>query len=645
MGRRRTISESLVAQSKRQAEMNRNVIDLDERPQVHSDIVEGVDLKTGRATLRVLLPRLKSDDSVDLSFLLALPNLKAPLAEGFREWGRKAAPASRRLVAGELRRGLVSYLIETGHQDASLEDFDSALLNGFVGWLNQADPETGSARWEERTRVSRYTSTLIPILTSLSSKDRWRAAAEAALDNMPKRVWRDLKNKKKPAKRLTMEELDALLAVIGKEIIATSALLAEGQELLERGRSAIPPVAAPVTAYYEKAVCLATLAALPFMPTQEAIEASGHPALYRACLPHGGLLSFLRYLCPTNRMLVPFVLNLAIATAYNAGTLFGLKLSDIQRDARLGEEIIRLPGSKGRAAEDPIVTISAGSSRPGSARLKESNPMAEPEDDSIVLSAASVDGIGIGFTIDLITQWTALFRFDLETQDRDRLFVYRAATGRAKLVPLDGATAWQFALARFCKDHNLRPFNLKQIRATILDEIQYRTGDIRIAKALGRHRNISTTWSHYTSDGTKQRQRERLGLIFVQRERWLLSDGTIDPRGRTHGMDQAAATPGFLCLDPYDGVIPGQRRGYPCLAYGKCADCPMAAARPNDPISVAYYVALEQAILRARDVMDPKTWMMQWGPRLLAVQELNGLAPDKIRRQAMDYPVTLPTVG
>ena len=66
--------------------------------------IEGVDPKTGRPTLRVFLPRLKRDDAVDLSFLLALPNLKTPLAEGFREWGRKAAPASRRLVAGELRR-------------------------------------------------------------------------------------------------------------------------------------------------------------------------------------------------------------------------------------------------------------------------------------------------------------------------------------------------------------------------------------------------------------------------------------------------------------------------------------------------------------------------------------------------------------
>ncbi|MCG7392961.1 hypothetical protein MHY87_08600 [Microvirga sp. ACRRW] len=624
--------------------MNQNVVSLNERTQVPVEMAEGIDSKTGLPTLRVFFPRVKKDDSVDLSFLFALPNLKAPLAEGFREWGRNAAPTSRHQLAGELRRGLVSYLIETGRQDARLEDFDSTLLNGFVNWLNQVDPETGSALWERHTRAGRYYS-LIPILKGLSSKDRWRAVAEAVFDNMPKKVWKNLENKKKPTERLTMEELDALLAAISKEIIATSTLLAEGQELLERGRSAIPPVPALASAYREKAVCLATLAALPLMPSRETLKDLGLSTLYNACRPHGGLLDLIRYLCPTSRTLVPFVLNLAIATAYNPGTLFGLKLSDIQRDSRLGEEIIRLPGSKKRAAEDPIVTIGAGSARPSSTISTGPDLMKEVEDDSIVLSAASVDGIGIGLTIDLITQWTALFRNDLEGEDRDRLFLHRSATRRIRLAPLNNGAGWQDALAKFCKDHNLRPFNLKQIRATILDEIQYRTGDIRVAKALGRHRKIATTWSHYTSDGTKQRQRERLGLTFVQRERWFLSDGTIDPRRRTHGMDQAAATPGFLCLDPYDGVIPGQRRGYPCLAYGKCVDCPMAAARPNDPVSVAHYIALERAILQAREVMDPKTWMMQWGARLLAVQELNALAPDKIRRQAAAYPVTLPTVG
>lgn len=65
-------------------------------------------------------------------------------------------------------------------------------------------------------------------------------------------------------------------------------------------------------------------------------------------------------LCPTPRDLVPCVLNLTGATAYDAETILNLKLTDITEDARFRVRVIRFPGRKGRASDDPIVTTAAG---------------------------------------------------------------------------------------------------------------------------------------------------------------------------------------------------------------------------------------------------------------------------------------------
>jgi hypothetical protein len=234
---------------------------------------------------------------------------------------------------------------------------------------------------------------------------------------------------------------------------------------------------------------------------------------------------------------------------------------------------------------------------------------------------------------------------------RDRLFIFSGIGGLPSTFGNDddahAATTgtWHTALKKWCKDNSLEPFALSQIRSTILDEVQQRTGDILQARSLGRHRRADTTWHHYTSDGTRKRYQERLGAVFMVRDRWIDTKGTIDPRERTETQDKGAATPGFFCFDPYDSPQPGQKEGRLCNAYGRCPACPLAAANLGDVTSVALYRALRHAIAESQPLMSPEVFREQWHDVLGDLDALLVQIPASVAKRAVSIKVKLPPVG
>lgn len=275
----------------------------------------------------------------------------------------------------------------------------------------------------------------------------------------------------------------------------------------------------------------------------------------------------------------------------------------------------------------------------------------------VLLDATPTNGVGTLTVLNLLEALTARIRpHVVDPRHRDRLFIFMQPDGNPR-VPrafgmVDGLdpsreVILRTVLAKFIEDNALERFALNQIRPTILDEIQVVTGDILTAVRVGQQKNPQTLWHHYTSDGTKQRYEERLGEVFMLRERWLATEGVIDPRTRirTAGMDRGAATPGFFCFDPFDSPHPAQAKGRLCTAYGECPSCPLAAADVSDVTTVAMYLALEKAIYAAQGRVTPKAWLTRWAPVLINLDALLAHAPAFVRTQAAALAVNFPPVG
>jgi hypothetical protein len=206
--------------------------------------------------------------------------------------------------------------------------------------------------------------------------------------------------------------------------------------------------------------------------------------------------------------------------------------------------------------------------------------------------------------------------------------------------------AWQHSFQNFITDNNLPNFTLKAIRATLLDYVQlFNRGDLEAARAVGNHRSLITTWTHYTSSLVKRLLQEATGETLLVRERWLNSGGVIDPRLFHGWTNKGCATPGFHCLDPFDSPRPSQKQGRLCAAYGECPDCPLSAAVPNNPRNVMLYEALRRAIYRSVSSMTASMWMLRWAPVVAALDALLSNVPPAVLEKSRQLVVDLPSVG
>ncbi|MFC5354804.1 hypothetical protein [Azospirillum himalayense] len=590
-----------------------------------SEIVRGIKPHTGVPFLMAVFPRPQSGrQEIELSFLLETPYLAEPFSEAFLLWARSKTECTRRNKSYILQTGFFRFLMEAGVKLIALDNIDQVLLRAFIAWLNRSTATQAGKPASPKSR-SMYWGVLSSMIQALRKVPRWAMAANTIIDSMPSTPWPLLDHKVTPVQRLDREHLIAIKNAAERDLLAFATRWKEGQALLNAGCEALQ--AAPPN-YQSLATCVAEVdRSYPqVIPTLSDIRAD-NPALYRAIRKSGmGLTKIFRHLYPLPRDIVPFVILFSIATAFNTETILSLDTAKVERSTRFGVPIVRIIGRKERAAEDPMV----------------------------VLDASQTPGVGVAMLLDLLESMLARTRgLVADPRDYSRLFLFIKPRGNKAAKAFRGVlgpsqdSCWRVALASFITDHALKPFTLRQIRPTLLDEVHLLTGDILLTKAVGRQKDAAVVWSHYTSDGTKRRYQERLGEIFLLRERWRVSYGVIDPRARvlTAGMDRGAATPGFLCLDPMESPRPNQSKGRLCTAYGECPSCPLAAANVDDAASVALYLALHRAIYDAQSRLPAKAWLIRWAPVLTDLTTLIALVPAAKRVEAAKFAFDLPPVG
>lgn len=615
-----SVAKSVLKQLHQRAAREGNVTSLSlTRLEVISD-------QAGSSSLQAIFPDTQRGGSlrINLSYLLDFPHLWELFSEGFMAWGSPMANTTRREVSRNLGRYFFKFLADTGRTNIAPNEIDDQALADYFNYLS-------SARENKKplhpNTVGDALGAVRVVLNALFENKRWAFISSWIAERVPSGP-PGAEQKSEPTEVLSLVDLKEISRVAELEVLRLHERWEQGKALLTDGKIEL----AKGSRDFRKnlGLCLAALdAKYPgVIPDFERIIEFDKTLGY-AVIEKFGAREVMRYFYPTSRDLVPFAILLGFETVFNPDTLLALTWANIDLNYdRIGSPAIKIVGMKPRASNDHVRVIDGGSAEVGKVNGK--------------------------FLFSLLREMAARLRpWVRDPGDRDKVFLYiqqnfckePKSFGESHSSGASSDGTWRRALANFCSENNLPKFNLGQLRATLIDLTQSINSDLSAAQALGNHRSPQTTWTHYTSSGVKKRYLERIGEVLLLRERWFGSKGIIDPRWSRRTEDKGAATPGFICFDPFDSPRPNQKHGQACTAYGECPGCPLAAAKIGDPICVAQYEALKRSIFLSQANMSSQTWMIRWVPVLEDLNSLLDGVSGSVRKASEKFHFNMPPVG
>jgi hypothetical protein len=648
MGRRRiSTAESVLAQAKaRVAATPRTVVPLAPETAVpnargtasvlHARVDEMADLETGAPRLRVIIPGKKVPEIYDLSRLLVQPEVARFLAEGFRQWATGPVNARTRAAKCRTLNTDVGAFLATLKGQVSLKSIDETFWTSFIVWLN--GPRRGDDQpWRTQTRALVFAA-FKGCIDALEGHPERGAVATYLKDRsgLPRNLWPGMSTKHVPTPVLSPPERRALILACLGEIRALREHLKERDAILEIGRALLdearstgqePPY------HSEIGVCAARIAeAFPHrLASFDGLYAFDR-SLGAAVKYKHGMLQVRRLLYATFRDLVPFVVLIGIKTAFNPDTILTLTWSRV----RISDEgtTVTFLGVKNRAAGlQASIILDDGT-----------NDCGFPAELGVTFGMAEILAL-----LRRLTERSTAILANVEHADRLFIGVPVGCGSAAKSFDHQSGPscdyAWKHSMVDFIQHHGLTPFTLQMLRFTEAEREWRRTGDMLAVRDRLGQKSVSTTRTHYTSDGMRRESQERVAETQTLYHRWAETEGRSDPRHQTERC-RSAATPGFGCLNPYDSPRPGQRKGKLCSAYGECPDCPLAQSWLQDVQAVALYLALPNAIYDARlGRVSARHWVEKWPPILHALNGLLAATPPGVRAEAARYCFKLKPVG
>lgn len=645
-------AQQIVAEAKRRSALQGNVHDLPTTRLERGEL-------NGQLTLTAIFPREGGvgSDRLDLSFLLQFTGLTELFAGAIVRWTKPFKHTSRISCVSNLRIRWFTYLLNKGLVEIVPSQLDEQVMAGFRAWLHQ-QKRAADEKPLHPTTIGRALSVLRGVLSNAPGTGQF-------LDLVPAGP-RGAARKSNPTVVLQFDQLLAVMTAVDAEVLVLRdrwekgrQLLAMGRSQLEQDRKLCPNPRVREEARSEANIAL-TLAMIDLIYTgvipDNDVIARDHPLLAATIRDAIGNEKTNGYFYASARDLVPLALSIAIATIFNPDTVLKLCWNKIDRN------VDRM--SNGRAAVQFDARDDDGKEK-DSDSLTSGLPLVKVTGDKprarrqlvrlLDPQANGPDELSLNMVLDLLVQMTARIRSQVIDPDQygDRVFLFvqeklqkrPKGFGGSSVLPSADAV-WQHALHRFISDNQLPAFTLRTIRATLLDYTQlFNRGDLDAARQVGNHSSRVITWTHYTSNLVKRLLQEATGETLLVRERWLQSDGTLDPRKFREWTDKGCATPGWSCLDPFESPRPNQRKGGLCTAYGECPDCPLAAARPNKPRNVMLYEALRRAIYRSVTRVSASVWRARWAPVVAALDGLLARVPANVLKESRELSVELPDVG
>lgn len=300
------------------------------------------------------------------------------------------------------------------------------------------------------------------------------------------------------------------------------------------------------------------------------------------------------YRGPTLRELYAPLVLMTFWTLFNPETVVAIRYSDIgvASAGRIG-----VSGVKGRSSKEQYATFAAVDAHP--------------------CSPSSL--------ISLLGRLTEPVRSQADPALRDYLFLGRVIAPKAgkriqTFAKLTSSTMLYYRDA-FCEENGIDHFTLQQIRETgAVTAMRLFGGDQKVVQELLNHESSDTTSSYIQRDA---RRLENIAIAdqMEKRTRYVRSHGKRDIRD-TPGATESAATPGFVCADPFHPPASLDQPDGMCAAYGACPTCPLASVDSKCETSLAQVLRLRNQISAARNNprMEPARWAFVWNPRLQALE-------------------------
>lgn len=627
---------------------------------IESERVEFGKDDTGKKTFVAIFPRKEKEPySIDISYMLDFPGLKDMFSSWFLIWGRVNAQVTRQNCSYLLRSHWFRYLKQSGFFLITVSEIDEQFLIGFNQWLHGRSNlnETGL-----QEKQSFHPNTIRKALGAL----RWLFAVSPQMRYLAERMPvgpRGAARKTNPTEVLTQAQLAAVWVAAEKETLAIRDRWKRRQLLLEQGRKALAVGEGLVVGPYKPtaksdtnlAICLAILENTypKLIPNLKDIKKNHR--LLGDTVDHAFTLPVISsYFYPSPRDLVPLVLLISLATAFNPETVLKLTWKNIDRNVdRLSASCVAFYLSEKH--DDESNQFAESSPAEPLLKVKGDKPRAKRQLLRLLdPTAADPSQASLNVVFDLLSDMTAKIRPFVAQEHADRLFVFVPARGTIRIPKGFGMRSsdtaadagWGDNLLNFVETNKLAPFTLSTLRASLLDFVQLvNGGDLEKAREAGNHSSRVITWTHYTSDLVRSLLKEATGEILLTRDRWIATRGVVDPRITEAKADKGCATPGFGCMDPFASPRFNQKAGRLCDAFGECPDCPLVICSPGNPIDVAWWEALQRAIYRSVSTMTANMWQERWAPVASANKSLIALVSPEVINKAHRYRVELPNVG
>lgn len=546
--------------------------------------------------------------SLDLRYLAPLKNIGAALRDGIlAHLGPRPSRNTAKSYSNRLKDGFIKFLIQKELLDIGVADVGAQIMVEFEEWLNHQ--KFRGFPLSETTRAMRY-NYVRTIFSELSRNPAWSKLVSEHT-RFKTNVWPSRTAKVKKRKVLDDDLMTRIRVACIEEIEefytkrADYERIRDYYDILFNSKKGDGNEAVCSKLNYEYLVYSIS----QIIEENPGLKAKQLPKIFAKELKKKKIefLHVRELVFPTPRRLVPFVILLALALAYNSSTTLDIRLNDISYTHNMTSFLVHGDGPSSDASNGSNHEIFFNAYK---ARAGKRQPVYIPVDDAFD---------NPHFIISFIKNWTSGLRKPAYSGVAERLFIYASGHTRFGVTSLSGqdtseqTSSWRSALIEFRRNHGLENFSLENIRPTALDvAFDALDGDIRLVGAQANHSFIETTDRSYESDAEKQRQYERLGAVHNRRDRWRKTHGKIDVRDRPAESDLDCATPGWSCADPSDS--PFTAKGHLCGAYGMCPACPLGGVDLNSPLSCAYTIALLESIDNAQQSLEPATWINRWGP-------------------------------
>ena len=517
-------------------------------------------------------------------------------------WSNNPKRRSKRVfeaLAYQFKNGFSLFVEDSGICGRDLNEFGSSEINSFLVWLR-------SRKSNNKGRCS---------VISVNTQRRLYGAARAMFEELQRNpktkhlVGPDISFPKHPFPKAhhataatdVVDDVTWMRMVVAcrKEVDETMLAVRAGWNILEGPAKQPDPTRRGQGQYSEFSVALQALASTYPGPVPALSEIRrSYPVLADAVQYIHRLENLVKPLYPDADILLPFILLTAIYTQANTGPLRALRIHQLGISEILGRERIVFNFEKPRSG------------------IQYSRSFAI--DDGDQYSPLQL--------LRFVAKWTQRIR-PYAAGYADSVFIFVASSRKVRtfLTSRDSGTdsdsSWRHAMKMFCRRNNLPYVTVAELRNTGLDIIRdLNNDDIRAVQAAGGQSSQSTIERHYDGAGAKRRRYEKLAEIMPTQERWVTTDGRSDMRGAPDASDAGAATPGWICLDPFDSPIPGESRGRLCQAYGRCPDCAMAALDESSPYALARVLQLAEEMQEAQGYLDAARWHVAYVPALQALK-------------------------